>query len=108
MAIALNDGKNTAENSNPKLPEMGLVASAADIILDVNVDLSLEVGRTTTNIRRLLQMNIGTIIELDRPAGEPLDVYVNGRLVAHGEVVMVNERYGVRFTDSLSQSRGRR
>ena len=53
-------------------------------------------------------MNIGTIIELDRPAGEPLDVYVNGRLVAHGEVVMVNERYGVRFTDSLSQSRGRR
>jgi flagellar motor switch protein FliN/FliY len=87
---------------------MGLVASAADIILDVNVDLSLEVGRTTTNIRRLLQMNIGTIIELDRPAGEPLDVYVNGRLVAHGEVVMVNERYGVRFTDSLSQSRGRR
>ena len=87
---------------------MGLVASAADIIFDVNVDLSLEVGRTTTNIRRLLQMNIGTIIELDRPAGEPLDVYVNGRLVAHGEVVMVNERYGVRFTDSLSQSRGRR
>jgi|APCry1669188879_1035177.scaffolds.fasta_scaffold22230_4 flagellar motor switch protein FliN/FliY len=108
MAIALPDQTSLGDSPSPKLPEMGLVASAADIILDVNVDLSLEVGRTTTNIRRLLQMNIGTIIELDRPAGEPLDVYVNGRLVAHGEVVMVNERYGVRFTDSLSQSRGRR
>jgi flagellar motor switch protein FliN/FliY len=108
MALALQDQTGQGEASSRKLPEMGLVASAADIILDVNVDLSLEVGRTTTNIRRLLQMNIGTIIELDRPAGEPLDVYVNGRLVAHGEVVMVNERYGVRFTDSLSQSRGRR
>jgi flagellar motor switch protein FliN/FliY len=108
MALALQDQTGQGEQPKPKLPEMGLVASAADLILDVNVDLSLEVGRTTTNIRRLLQMNIGTIIELDRPAGEPLDVYVNGRLVAHGEVVMVNERYGVRFTDSLSQSRGRR
>lgn len=90
------------------LPEMGLVASAHDVILDITVELSLEVGRTTTNVGALLAMNVGTVIELDRPAGEPLDVYVNGRLVAHGEVVMVNERYGVRFTDSVSTNRSRR
>lgn len=90
------------------LPEMGLVASAHDVILDITVELSLEVGRTTTNVGALLAMNVGTVIELDRPAGEPLDVYVNGRLVAHGEVVMVNERYGVRFTDSVSTNRSKR
>jgi flagellar motor switch protein FliN/FliY len=73
-----------------------------DVILDIGVQLSLEVGRTTMNIRRLLQLNVGTVIELDRPAGDPLDVFVNGRLVAHGEVVMVNEHYGVRFTEAVT------
>jgi flagellar motor switch protein FliN/FliY len=75
---------------------------ANDVILDIGVQLSLEVGRTTMNIRQLLQLNVGTVIELDRPAGDPLDVFVNGRLVAHGEVVMVNEHYGVRFTEAVT------
>ena len=73
-----------------------------DVVLDIGVQLSLEVGRTTMDIRRLLQLNVGTIVELDRPAGDPLDVFVNGQLVAHGEVVMVNEHYGVRFTEAVT------
>lgn len=86
----------------------GAVPTAGDVILDIGVELSLEVGRTTMNIRRLLQLNVGTVIELDRPAGDPLDVYVNGRMVAHGEVVMVNEHYGVRFTEAVSSGDTRR
>jgi flagellar motor switch protein FliN len=74
---------------------------AADVVLDIGVQLSLEVGRARMKIRELLALGPGSVIELERPAGDPLDVYVNGRLVAHGEVVMVNERYGVRFTDPV-------
>src|SRR6476619_6724858 len=61
-----------------------------DVILDVPVTLSMEVGRTRIPIRNLLQLNQGSVVELDRAAGEPLDVFVNGTLVAHGEVVVVN------------------
>jgi flagellar motor switch protein FliN len=82
--------------------------AGSDVILDIGVVLSLEVGRTAMNIRQLLQLNAGTVIELDRPAGDPLDVFVNGRLVAHGEVVMVNEHYGVRFTEAVSNGDARR
>lgn len=74
---------------------------ASDVVLDVGVQLALEVGRTRMTIRDLLALGPGSIIELERPAGAPLDVYVNQRLVAHGEVVLVNDRYGVRFTDPV-------
>ncbi len=80
----------------------------ADIVLDVNVNLSLEVGRTRLTIREFLRLAPESVIELERPAGDPLDVYVNGRLVAHGEVVMVNDRYGVRFTEAIGVAEGRR
>ena len=73
-----------------------------DVILDVPVQLSLEVGRARIPIRNLLQLNQGSVIELERLAGEPLDVYVNGTLIAQGEVVVVNERFGVRLTDVIS------
>ena len=73
-----------------------------DVILDVSVSLSMEVGRTRIPIRNLLQLNQGSVVELDRAAGEPLDVYANGTLVAHGEVVVVNEKFGVRLTDVVS------
>ncbi len=73
-----------------------------DVILDVSVTLSLEVGRARVPIRNLLQLNQGSVIELERGAGEPLDVYVNGTLIAHGEVVVVNDRFGVRLTDVVS------
>ena len=73
-----------------------------DVILDVPVTLSMEVGRTRIPIRNLLQLNQGSVVELERAAGEPLDVFVNGTLVAHGEVVVVNDKFGIRLTDVVS------
>ena len=73
-----------------------------DLILDIPVDISMEVGRTKISIRNLLQLNQGSVVELDRLAGEPLDVLVNGTLIAHGEVVVINEKYGIRLTDVIS------
>jgi flagellar motor switch protein FliN len=81
---------------------------AADVVLDVSVRLSLEVGRRKIPIREFLQLAPGSVIQLDRPAGDALDVYVNDRLVAHGEVVMVNDQYGVRFTDAVGIEAARR
>ncbi|NGY06909.1 flagellar motor switch protein FliN [Solimonas terrae] len=73
-----------------------------DVILDVPVTLAMEVGRARIPIRNLLQLNQGSVVELERGAGEPLDVYANGTLVAHGEVVVVNEKFGIRLTDVVS------
>lgn len=75
-----------------------------DTILDIPVSISMEVGSTSITIRNLLQLNQGSVIELDRLAGEPLDVLVNGTLIAHGEVVVVNEKFGIRMTDVVSPS----
>ncbi|WP_053981248.1 flagellar motor switch protein FliN [Marinagarivorans algicola] len=75
-----------------------------DVILDIPVSISMEVGSTAITIRNLLQLNQGSVIELDRLAGEPLDVLVNGTLIAHGEVVVVNEKFGIRMTDVISPS----
>lgn len=73
-----------------------------DVVLNVDVDLALEVGRTSISVRNLLQLNQGSVVELDRLAGEPLDVLINGTLIARGEVVVVNEKYGIRLTDVVS------
>ena len=73
-----------------------------EVILDIPVYLSMVVGTTQINIRNLLQLNQGSVIELDRLAGEPLDVMVNNTLIAHGEVVVVNEKFGIRLTDVIS------
>jgi flagellar motor switch protein FliN/FliY len=72
-----------------------------DVILDVPVTLSLEVGRAQMSVGRLLRLNQGSVVELDRNAGDPLDVYVNGALVARGEIVIVNDKFGIRLTDVL-------
>lgn len=84
------DGKKVVDNEK------------LDVILDIPVSLSMEVGRTQIPIRSLLQLTQGSVVELDRMAGEPLDVMVNGTLIAHGEVVVVNEKYGIRLTDVMS------
>jgi flagellar motor switch protein FliN/FliY len=87
------------------VPSAGLAATRdvnLDVILDVPVTLSLEVGRTRLPIRSLLQLNQGSVVELERAAGEPLDVFVNGTLVAHGEVVVVNDKFGIRLVDVIS------
>ncbi len=73
-----------------------------DVILDVPVTVSLEIGRTRMSIRNLLQLTQGSVVELDRLAGEPMDVLVNGTLIAHGEVVVVNDKFGIRLTDVIS------
>lgn len=75
-----------------------------ELILDIPVVITVEIGRTKMTIRNLLQLNQGGIIALDRLAGEPLDVLVNNTLVAHGEVVVVNEKYGIRLTDIVSKA----
>ena len=75
-----------------------------DVVLDIPVTIAMEIGRTKISIRNLLQLNQGSIVELDRLAGEPMDVLVNGTLVAHGEVVVVNEKFGIRLTDVISPS----
>jgi len=84
--------QSAGPNSDPKL----------DVILDIPVTLTMEVGQTEIPIRNLLKLNQGSVVELDRVAGEPLDVRVNGTLIAHGEVVVVNDRYGIRLTDVIS------
>lgn len=75
-----------------------------ELILDIPVSVTVEIGRTKMSIRNLLQLNQGGIVALDRLAGDPLDVLVNGTLVAHGEVVVVNDKFGVRLTDIVSKT----
>src|SRR5690606_30450146 len=76
-----------------------------DLIMDVRLDVTLEVGRTRISVRNLLNLTQGSVVELDKLVGEPLDVLVNGTLVAHGEVVVVNERFGVRLLDVVSREK---
>jgi len=76
-----------------------------EVILDVPVTLSLEVGRAQMSVGKLLRLSQGSVVELDRNAGEPLDVLVNGALVAHGEIVIVNDKFGIRLTDVLAPTK---
>lgn len=94
-AVSFDELKNEVTRQAPGSPDL-------DVILDIPVSISMEVGRTSITIRNLLQLNQGSVIELDRLAGEPLDVLVNGTLIAHGEVVVVNEKFGIRMTDVIS------
>jgi flagellar motor switch protein FliN len=102
------DPKNAAV-TRAKFGDLGPNAGGAggqemnlNLILDVSVTLALEVGRARMSVRDLLQLAPGAVVELDRLAGEPLDVLVNGVRVARGEVVVVNEKFGIRLTDVVS------
>lgn len=98
--LAMEEFGSVPRNNDP----VTLDGPNLDVILDIPVSISMEVGSTEINIRNLLQLNQGSVIELDRLAGEPLDVLVNGTLIAHGEVVVVNEKFGIRLTDVISPS----
>ncbi|AFJ55512.1 MAG: flagellar motor switch protein FliN [Pseudomonadales bacterium RIFCSPLOWO2_12_60_38] len=98
--LAMEEFGSVPKNNDP----VSLDGPNLDVILDIPVSISMEVGSTEINIRNLLQLNQGSVIELDRLAGEPLDVLVNGTLIAHGEVVVVNEKFGIRLTDVISPS----
>ena len=73
-----------------------------DFILDIPLKVTVELGRTEVQIKDLLQLGQGSVLELDKLAGEPLEILVNGKLVAKGEVVVVNEKFGIRLTDIIS------
>ncbi|KXO14215.1 Flagellar motor switch protein FliN [Moritella sp. JT01] len=90
--------------NNDEVPFSAVQQQKLDSILDIPVVISMEVGRSKISIRNLLQLNQGSVVELDRIAGEPLDVMVNGTLIAHGEVVVVNDKFGIRLTDVISQT----
>lgn len=104
MSDQLNAEPATLDELKATGQTSGGVGQDLDVILDIPVTISMEVGRTAITIRNLLQLNQGSVIELDRLAGEPLDVLVNGTLIAHGEVVVVNEKFGIRMTDVISPS----
>jgi flagellar motor switch protein FliN/FliY len=97
QTMDLDEFNNTNAQADGNSPDI-------DVILDIPVSISMQVGSTAISIRNLLQLNQGSVIELDRLAGEPLDVLVNGTLIAHGEVVVVNEKFGIRMTDVISPS----
>lgn len=88
----------------PELHERGgeVQNPSLDMILDIPVTVSVELGRTKIQIRNLLQLAQGSVVELERLAGEPMDVLVNGYLIAQGEVVLVNDKFGIRLTDIIS------
>ncbi|GEB71157.1 MULTISPECIES: flagellar motor switch protein FliN [Pseudoalteromonas] len=113
-AAALAEAEGTDEGGEAQVAELDELSDSKhemsgeekrklDTILDIPVTISMEVGRSKINIRNLLQLNQGSVVELDRVAGEPLDVLVNGTLIAHGEVVVVNDKFGIRLTDVISQ-----
>lgn len=91
------------DSSSAKAPLSVEERKKLDSILDIPVTITMEVGHAKISIRNLLQLNQGSVIELERLAGEPLDVLVNGTLIAHGEVVVVNDKFGIRLTDVISQ-----
>ena len=112
-AMAEQSEAEAAATANSELPEAPLQnlqaedtgngeAANLEAILDIPVSLSVEIGQTKISIKNLLQLNQGSVVELERLAGEPLDVKVNNTLVAHGEIVVVNEKYGIRLTDIVS------
>ena len=102
-AAAAEAGAEAAEFQELR-PDNGIGSGDVkiDAILDVPVTVAMEIGRARINIRNLLQLNQGSVVELDRLAGEPMDVLVNGTLIAQGEVVVVNEKFGIRLTDIVS------
>jgi len=90
--------------ASPAPPAAGTQAQDIDLILDIPVSLTVELGRTKLPIRNILQLAQGSVVELDGLAGEPMDVLVNGCLIAQGEVVVVNEKFGIRLTDIITPS----
>lgn len=103
----VEEKKEVISGKPPKLQELTpktdtKVYPELDFILDIPLEISVEIGRTKMIIKDLLKLNQGSIIELEKFAGEPVEVYVNGKLMAKGEVVVVNEKFGVRITEIIS------
>ena len=99
----MSDEKSESENvskSEEEVSESPLVATEKlKVLEDIEVQMAVEVGRTELTIKELLRLNEGSVVELDRMAGDHLDIFVNGTIIAKGEVVMVGERFGIRFLE---------
>lgn len=91
-----------AEVKDKEKPKASKTPDNLDFILDIPLRVSVELGRTKMMVRDLLQLGQGSVIELTKLAGEPMEIYVNDKLIARGEVVVVNEKFGVRLTDIIS------
>lgn len=104
MAKANQPTDEKAKNTSTGAAQQNTEIEKMELILDIPISITVEIGRTKMTIRNLLQLNQGGVVALDRLAGEPLDVLVNNTLVAHGEVVVVNEKFGIRLTDIVSKS----
>lgn len=96
-----NDAQTAAAGAAPAVPRSG-ADMGLDLIMDIPITLTVEVGQARMSIGRLLALGQGAVVELDRVAGEPLDVLANGTLVARGEVVVVEDKFGIRLTEVVS------
>lgn len=99
--VLLRGAANKADDAQSDFDKLSL---DSDLLKNIPVTITVEVGRTTLPIKSLMQLTQGSVVELDRLAGEPLDLLVNNTLVAQGEIVLVNERYGIRLTQIVPKS----
>ncbi|HBC58563.1 MAG TPA: flagellar motor switch protein FliN [Gammaproteobacteria bacterium] len=99
LESAQEEALSSVQHSN-NIP--GIDDDRLSVVMEIPVTLGVEIGRSRVTIKQLLQLTQGSVVELDRLAGEPMDVLVNGTLIAHGEVVVVNDRFGIRLTDVIS------
>lgn len=97
-----DSGGDSGDDFAPSGESIGSSGGDLDFILDIPLEVSVELGRTTMLVNELLQLGQGSVIELTKLAGEPMEIFVNGQLVARGEVVVINEKFGVRLTDIIS------
>jgi flagellar motor switch protein FliN/FliY len=98
----MSETEHKENNAGEEAADVAAESRDLDFILDIPLDLTVELGRTKMLVNDLLQLGQGSIVELNKIAGEPLEIFINRKLVARGEVVVVNEKFGVRLTDIVS------
>ena len=110
-ASALSEHEGSGGAQAPAFAELGSTATTApagsqnlDFLLDIPLEVTVELGRTRMIINKMLQLTQGSVVELDKAAGEPVEIFVNNKLLGKGEVIVVNERFGVRITEIISQA----
>ncbi len=110
-AAALSEHEGSGGAQAPAFAELGGTATTApagsqnlDFLLDIPLDVTVELGRTSMIINKMLQLTQGSVVELDKTAGEPVEIFVNDKLLGKGEVIVVNERFGIRITEIISQA----
>ncbi|OGQ85529.1 MAG: flagellar motor switch protein FliN [Deltaproteobacteria bacterium RIFOXYD12_FULL_56_24] len=110
-AAALNEQEGSERAQAPAFAELGTTATTApagsqnlDFLLDIPLEVTVELGRTSMIINKMLQLTQGSVVELDKAAGESVEIFVNDKLLGKGEVIVINERFGVRITEIISQA----